>query len=103
MDTFCQSPVTTNTQGNILNVLNGRRISSNILAEMIKVFKGLTLYSTINNSAYYHPEEDDAESDPNSDPDVATHTIDGKKGKSIATDTTNRKSPHKLLINRLIP
>ena len=60
MKTFCQYPVTTNTQGNILNVLNGRRISSNILAETIKGFKVLTLNSTINDSAYYHSEEDDA-------------------------------------------
>ena len=60
MDTFCQSPVTTNTQGNIANVPNERQISSNILAETIKGFKGFTLQSTINNSAYYHLEEDDA-------------------------------------------
>ena len=33
MDTFChQSPVTTNTQGEILNLTNERQISSDILA-----------------------------------------------------------------------
>ena len=31
MDTFCQFPVTTNTQGNIAHVPNGRQIFSNIL------------------------------------------------------------------------
>ena len=60
IDTFCQYPVTTNTQGNIENVPNERQISSNILAETIKVFKVLTLDSKINDSAYYHSEEDDA-------------------------------------------
>ena len=79
MDTFCQPPVMTNTQGKIENVPNERRISSNILAETIKVFKGLMLDSTINDSAYYHSEEYDAESDPKSDLKVATHTSDRKK------------------------
>ena len=55
MDTFChQSPVTTNTQGEIANVTNDRRSSSDILVEMIKVFNGLTIQSTINNSEYYN-------------------------------------------------
>ena len=43
MDTFSQYPVTTNTQGNIANVPNERRISLNIMAETIKGFKGLTI------------------------------------------------------------
>ena len=60
------------------------------MAETIKVFNGLSIQSTINNSAYFDSEEDDAESDQNSDPKVATHTINGKY-------------PHKLLINWLIP
>ena len=60
MDNFChQSPVTTNTQGEISNVKNERRISSDILAETIKVFNGLTIQSTINDSEYYDSEEDD--------------------------------------------
>ena len=79
METFCQSPVTTNTQRKIENVPNERRIFSNILSETIKLFKGLTIQSIINNSLYYHSEEDDAESDPNSDTKVATHTSDRKK------------------------
>ena len=87
---FQQSPVTTNTQEEIASVKNERLISSGILSEKIKVFNGLTIQSTINDSAYYNSEEDDAESDPNSNPKVTTHT-------------TNRNNPHKLLINQLIP
>ena len=56
-----------------------------MLAETINRFNELTIKSTINNS-----EEDDAEIDPNRDPKVATYT-------------TNRNSPHKLFIKRLIP
>ena len=103
MDNFCLSPVTTNIQGKIANVPNERQISSNIMEETIKGFKVLTLDSTINDSAYYHLEEDDAENDPNSDPKVATHTNDRKKRKVTDTDTTNRNYPHKLLINQIIP
>ena len=55
MDTFIQSPATTNTPRNIANVPNERRISLDILAETIKVFKRLTLQSTINDSADYRP------------------------------------------------
>ena len=56
---------------------NERRISSNILAETIKEFNGLTIQSKINDSAYYDSEEDDTKSDPKSDSLVATHTGDG--------------------------
>ena len=38
MDNLCQSPVTTNTQGEVSNVTNERQISSDIMAETIKVF-----------------------------------------------------------------
>ena len=104
MDTFChQSPVTTNTQGKIANVKNERQISSDILEETIKGFNGLTIQSTINDSECYDLEEDDAESIPNSNPKVSTHTSDVKKRKFTDTDTTDGNSPHKLLINRLIP
>ena len=102
MDNFCQSPVTTNIQGNIANFPNERRISSDIMRETIKGFKGLTIDSIINNSAYYHSEEDEAEGDPNSDPKVATHTSERRKRKFTDTETTNVNSLHKLLINRLI-
>ena len=83
MDNFSQSPVTTNTQRKIANVPNERQISSEILAEKIKGFKGLTLKSTIKNSSYYNSEEDDAESNPNIDPKVDTHNSDGKKKKTL--------------------
>ena len=44
MDNFChQPPVTTNTQGEIANVTNERKISSDILKETIKGFNGLTI------------------------------------------------------------
>ena len=64
----------TNTQGEIVNVKNERRISSYILVETIKRFNGLTIQSTINDYAYYNSEEDDTESDTNRDPKVANHT-----------------------------
>ena len=82
---------------------NEKRISSDILAEKIKGFNGLTIQSTSNDSAYYNSEEDDAESDPTSDQKEATHTSDGNKRKLTDTDTTNVNYPRKLLINRLIP
>ena len=103
MDTFCQSPVTINTQINNANIPNERQISSDILAETLKGFKILTLHSTINDSTYYNLEKYDAESNPKNDPLVATHTSDGKKRKVTDTDTTNRIFPQKLLINRTIP
>ena len=74
-----------------------------ILAEMIKGFKRLTLQSTINNYAYYNSDEDDAESDPKINQLVATHTSDVKKRKVTDNDTTNGNSQHLLSINRLIP
>ena len=47
IDNFCQYLVPTNTQIKNANVPNERRIYSDILSEMIKGFKGLTLQSTI--------------------------------------------------------
>ena len=53
MDNFYhQPPITTNAQGDIENVTNERRISSDILEETIKGFIGLTIQSTINDSSY---------------------------------------------------
>ena len=49
---YHQSPVITNTQGEIINVTNERRISSDILEKTIKVFNGLMIRSTINDSSY---------------------------------------------------
>ena len=61
------------------------------------------IQSTINDSTYYDSEENGAERDPNSNPKVANNTSGGKKRKVTDADTTNRNSPRKLLINRLIP
>ena len=60
-------------------------MTSNRQISSINGFNELTLQSTINDS-----EENDAESDPNSNPKVTTYT-------------TNENSPQKLFINRLIP
>ena len=56
MDTFCQSPITINTERKNSNVANEGRVYTEILAETIKLFKGLTLQSTINDYAYYNSE-----------------------------------------------
>ena len=102
IDTLCQSPVTNLTQRENTSAIFASEglNNSDILA---KTLKRLTMDSTINDSAYYNSDEDDAESDPKSDPLVATHTSDGKKRKVTNTDTTNRNSPHLIWINRLIP
>ena len=85
------------------NVTNERQIVSDILKETIKYFHGLTIQSTISDSAYYDSEEHDAISNPKSDLLVATHTSIGNKRKITDNDTTNGNSPHKLILNRLIP
>ena len=78
MDNFFHwYPITTNTQGDISNVTNERRISLNILKETIKRFNGLNFQSIINDSTYYDSEEDDAERDPNTDQLAATHISNG--------------------------
>ena len=102
MDNFCQYPVMTNIQRQNENTIftSERRITSEILAETIK---GLTLHSTINDSEYYNSDEYDAKIDPKSDPLLATHTSDGAKRKVTDTDTTNRNTPQKLLINQTLP
>ena len=66
MDTYCQFPVTTNTQGDNANAIftSKRR---NTLDMLVETLKGLTLDLTINDSVYYNSDEDDAESDPKSD------------------------------------
>ena len=53
MDNFLQSPVTINTQRKYANVINERRIASDIMKDTIKEFHGLTVQSTINDSSYY--------------------------------------------------
>ena len=93
MDTFCQSPITINTQRKNEKVSNERLISSDILAETIKGFQGLMIQSTIKDYSYYNSEENVAESDPKSYPLVTTHTSDRNKRKITDTDTTKGNSP----------
>ena len=85
------------------NVTNERRIASDTLKETIQKVHGLTIQPTISNSVYYDSEEHNAVSDPKSDSLLDTHTSDGKERKISDTDTTNSKTPHKLILNRLIP
>ena len=92
MDTYCQFPVTTNTQGDNANAIftSKRRNTLDMLVETLKL---LTVDSTINDSAYYNSEEDDVEIDPKIDPLVATRTSDGKKNSLILT--LLNEIPHK--------
>ena len=74
------------SQGKISNVTSEGRISPDILEETINGFNKLLIQSTIIYFLYDNSEKDDAESDPNSVPKVATYT-------------TNRNYPHKILTN----
>ena len=101
MDNFCQSPVTTSTQGeNAKVIFTSER--QNILDVLTETLKVLTIDSTINNSACYNSDEDDAESNPERDPLVANHASDRNKRKVTDTDTTNGNSKQKLLISRTL-
>ena len=99
MDTFIQSPVTTNTPRKKTKVPNERRIYSESLSETIKRFNRLTLKSTINDYADYHSDKNEAKSDLKSDQVVATHTSDGNERKVTDTETIKGNSPNKLLTN----
>ena len=57
MDTSFQSPVAMNAQNIDANMSYERRLASGILAETIKIFKGCTIQSTINNFVYYESDE----------------------------------------------
>ena len=94
---------TISTSQEYANVTNERRIALDILKETLKWFHGLTIQSTVSDSVYYNSEEDDAISDPKSDSLVATQTSDRNERKITDIDTTNGNSPHKLILNRLIP
>ena len=61
------------------------------------------IQSKISDSAYCDLEEHDAVSNPKIGSLVATHTSDKNERKIPDTDTTNRYSLHKLILNRLIP
>ena len=103
MNTLCQYPVTNNIQIKNAKVPNKKQITSDILEEKIKGFKGLTLHSIINNSTYDNSDKDDAERDPKIDQLISNHTGDRKKIKITDTDTTNINFSQKLLINQTIP
>ena len=89
MDTFCESPVPIKTQGDNANAIltSDRRDVSDALAESLEVLK---IDSTINDSAYYNSNQNDAKSDPL----LATHTSDRKKKKllilTIATEILHK-------------
>ena len=80
MDTFCHSPITTNTHVESANVIfaSERENTSDMLVESLK---GLTLDSTINNSAYYNSDKYYAESNPL----VATLVTERKEKSLILT------------------
>ena len=95
-DTFCQAPVTPNTQGENANeILTSERLNN--LDALAETLKGLI----INEAVYYNSEKNDAEGDPTSNPKVANHTSDGKKIK--VTDTINGNLQQKSLISRTLP
>ena len=74
MDTFYQSPVTPNTQGENANaILTSEKINNS--NPLVETLKGLT----INDAGNYNSEKNHAEGDPASNPTVATHTSDVKK------------------------
>ena len=95
VDTFCQTPVTPNAQGeNENSILTSERLNnSDALAETLK---GLT----INVAIYYDSEKNDTKGDPESNSKVATRTSDRKKRK--VTDTSNGNVQQRLLINRIL-
>ena len=67
IDTFIQTPVTTNTPREKTDVANERQIYSESLTETLKGFNRLTLQSTINNSAFDHSNKNVTKSEPKSD------------------------------------
>ena len=74
-----------------------------IMKETIKKFHGLMIQSTISDSAYSDLEEHNSVSNLKSDYLISTHTSDISERKITDTDTTNGKTPHKLILTRLIP
>ena len=90
MDSFCQSPVTTNTQEENANaILTSERLNNlDVLAETLK---GLT----ISNAGYYNSDKNDAVGNPESNPKVATHNSYRKKEKllilTLSTEICNTR------------
>ena len=82
MDTFCQTPVTSNTQGENENAIFKSERLNNLVA-LVETWKGLK----INDARYYESDKNDAKGDPARYLKVATHTSDEKRIKVI--DTSN--------------
>ena len=86
METFSQTFITPNTQGENENrILTSEK--RNKLDAQVETLKG----STINDSGYYESESvnaNDGKGDPESNPKVATHASDSVKRK--VTGTSNR-------------
>ena len=57
METSFQSPVAMIAQKKYANMSLDRQLVSCILVETIKILKGCTIQSTINNYLYYHSDE----------------------------------------------
>ena len=100
IDTFIQTPVTTNTPREKKDVTNERRISLDSLTETLKGFNRLTLQSTINDSAFDHSNKNVTKSEPKGDHLISTHTNDRKKIKITNADTIKVNFPQKILTNR---
>ena len=81
--TFTQTPVTTNTPREKVEVANERLISLEILTETLKVFNRLMLQSTINDSTDDRSNKDVVERYPKIDTLVDTCTSDRKNGKLL--------------------
>ena len=82
MDTIspCLHSAISPSQGDIARVTSEKRISS------INGFSELMIQSTINNS-----DDDDAESDPNSDPKISNYTINGISQQKIIQQPVHPK------------
>ena len=115
MDTSFQSPVATNVQNKYAKISLDRRLASGILAETIREFKGCKIKSTVSNYAQYDSNEQvDAMNDSDKQVDSINNpkelvdagsnlTINPSSNPKVATHTTNRKSPQKLLRSWFVP
>ena len=74
MDTFYQTPVMPNTQGENANeILTSKRLNN--LDALAEILKGLIF----NNNGYYKSDKNAAKGNHARNPKVATHTIGGNK------------------------
>ena len=115
MDTLFQSLVTINAQKKYENVTNERRIAAEIHVETIKEFKGLSIQSTISDSAHIDSDElVDAISDSKELVDAVRNSeelvdavsdpkMDPSSDPKVSTYTTNGNYLQKLFKNRFVP